>query len=202
MTEVLSHSANAGERPGNGPDSACPGSVAAVAAHAPHAFSKPVCDMIELVAGMGVQGDAHFGATVRHRSRVAADPTQPNLRQVHLIAGELHDALVAKGFKVGPGAMGENVTTRGVDLLALPVGTLLRLGEDAVVALTGLRNPCKQLDDYQAGLMRAVLERAPDGTLLRKAGVMAVVVAPGAVRPGDEIRVALPPAPHQALERV
>ncbi len=178
------------------------GTVVATAFHKSHSFSKPVQDAIELTAGMGVVGDAHFGATVRHRSRVAADPDQPNLRQVHLIHEELHDELRSKGFDVAPGVMGENVTTRGVNLLALPVGTVLRLGREAVVVLTGLRNPCKQLNDYQDGLMNAVLDRTPDGNLVRKAGVMAVVVGSGTVRPGDDIAVALPPEPQQALERV
>lgn len=183
-------------------DKATFGTVVATALHPSHSFSKPVHDAIELIAGMGVVGDAHFGATVRHRSRVAADPDQPNLRQVHLIHEELHDELRSKGFDVAPGIMGENVTTRGVNLLALPMGTVLRLGREAVVVLTGLRNPCKQLNDYQDGLMGAVLDRTPDGSLVRKAGVMAVVVGSGSVRPGDNIAVALPPKPHQALERV
>lgn len=183
-------------------DEAVSGTVVATAFHTSHNFSKPVQNAIELTAGMGVVGDAHFGAAVRHRSRVAADPNQPNLRQVHLIHEELHEELRVKGFDVGPGVMGENVTTRDVNLLALPVGTVLRLGREALVVLTGLRNPCKQLNEYQDGLMNAVLDRTPDGNLVRKAGVMAVVVRSGTVCPGDDIVVALPPEPHQALERV
>src|SRR4051794_5876027 len=147
--------------------------VEAVHVDADHAFSKHAVDTITLVPGMGVLGDAHFGATVQHRSRVAIDATQPNLRQVHLIQGELHDELRSRGFDVDPGGMGENVTTRGVDLLALPTGTLLRLGADALVALTGLRNPCGQLNGLQPGLLEAV-SRDATGDLVRRAGVMAV----------------------------
>jgi MOSC domain-containing protein YiiM len=167
-----------------------------------HAFSKVVADEITLLAGLGVEGDAHAGVTVQHRSRVRRDPTQPNLRQVHLVHAELLDGLVACGFRVRPGSIGENITTRGVALLDLPVGTRLRLGADAVVELTGLRNPCVQLDGYQDGLMRAVLDRDADGGLVRLAGVMAVVLTSGVVRPGDLVEVVLPARPHTALEPV
>lgn len=178
------------------------GIVAAVSRAVGHTFSKPNEDRIRLMAGLGVELDAHLGRTVQHRSRVARDPSQPNLRQVHLIHGELHDELRARGFDVAPGVMGENVTTRGVDLLALPTGTRLRLGEEAVVEVTGLRNPCVQLDRFQQGLMAAVLDRDEGGNLVRKAGVMAVVLTSGDVRPGDDIVVELPPPPHSRLERV
>lgn len=184
--------------PGN---DAC-GRVVAVNRSDAHTFSKPPAGGITLLAGLGVAGDAHMGETVKHRSRVARDPTQPNLRQVHLIHAELHDELQQQGFKVSAGAMGENITTRGVDLLALPTGTLLRIGADAVVQVTGLRNPCVQLDACQPGLMAAVLDRAADGTLIRKAGVMGVVVVGGVVRPCDTIEVEVPPAPHRPLEPV
>jgi len=176
-------------------------SVAAVASSGRHGFSKEVQPEIVLEAGLGVRGDAHQGVTVKHRSRVRQDPTQPNLRQVHLIAAELHEELAAKGFQVGPGSMGENVTTRGLDLLALPCGTLLHLGA-AVVEVTGLRNPCAQLNQYQPGLMNAVLDRAADGSLVLRAGIMGVVRRGGAVRPGDALHAVLPPAPHQVLQRV
>lgn len=176
--------------------------VTAVSRSPVHGFSKPVHDAIRLVAGLGVEGDAHAGDTVKHRSRVAQDPTQPNLRQVHLIHGELHDELAAAGFRVAPGTMGENVTTRGLDLLSLPCGTLLRLGAQAVVEITGLRNPCRQLNNYQSGLTAAVLDRDEQGNLVRKAGVMSIVLAGGEVRPGDPIRVDLPPEPHRQLDRV
>lgn len=178
------------------------GIVVAVSRDAAHAFSKPVADRIRLLAGLGVEGDAHMGVTVKHRSRVAQDPTQPNLRQVHLIHEELHDELRAAGFRVAPGVMGENVTTRGLDLLGLPRGTRLRLGSEALVEVTGLRNPCRQLDAYQPGLMAATLDRDTDGNLIRKAGVMAIVLTGGEIRTGDPIRVELPSEPHVRLEKV
>jgi MOSC domain-containing protein YiiM len=175
------------------------GHVVAVAARPDHAVSKLSRPAIRLVAHLGVEGDTHAGVTVQHRSRVRADPTQANLRQVHLIHGELHDELVARGFAVGPAVMGENVTTRGIDLLGLAAGTRLRLGAAAVVEITGLRNPCAQLDGIQPGLMAATLDRAADGTLIRRAGVMGVVVSSGDVRPGDRIDVVAAPARHVAL---
>ncbi|HEY3083681.1 MAG TPA: MOSC domain-containing protein [Chloroflexota bacterium] len=178
------------------------GVVAAVSRSSTHTLSKPNEGGIRLLAGLGVEGDAHLGETVRHRSRVARDPSQPNLRQVHLIHAELHDGLRDAGFAVSAGQMGENVTTRGVDLLGLPRGTRLHLGESAVVEVTGLRNPCAQLDRIQPGLMAATLDRDGQGNLIRKAGVMGVVLADGEVRPGDPIRVELPPEPHRALEPV
>src|SRR3954447_16053039 len=155
------------------------GVVTAVGRSPTHTLSKPTRDRIRLLAGLGVEGDAHLGETVKHRSRVARDPTRPNLRQVHLIHAELHDELRAAGFDVAPGRMGENVTTRGVDLLALPIGTRLRLGHGALVEITGLRNPCKQLEEIQPGLMLATLDRDEHGELVRKAGVMAVVLEGG-----------------------
>jgi MOSC domain-containing protein YiiM len=176
--------------------------VIAIAKRRRHNLSKVVESEILLFKGLGVGGDAHAGATVKHRSRVAQDPNQTNLRQVHLLQAELLDELAAKGFAVGPAVMGENVTTRGVPLLDLPVGTRLALGDGAIVELTGLRNPCVQLERFQAGLMQAVLDRAPDGRLIRKAGVMAVVLAGGTVRPGDAIRITLPAGPHRPLQPV
>lgn len=176
--------------------------VTAVSRKATHAFSKTNQTSIRLLAGLGVEGDAHLGETVKHRSRVRQDPTQPNLRQVHLIHAELHDELQAKGFAVSAGEMGENVTTRGIDLLSLPRGTLLRLGAKALIAVTGLRNPCLQIDRFQKGMMAAVLDRDPAGALVRKAGVMAVVLEGGVIVPGDMIGVTLPPTPHVPLDRV
>lgn len=158
--------------------------------------------MIRLLAGLGVQGDAHLGETVKHRSRVAQDPAQPNLRQVHLIHAELHDELQAAGFSVTAGQLGENVTTRGIDLLGLPTGARLYLGETAAVEITGLRNPCPQIDNFQPGLLAAVLGRDEQGQLIRKAGVMGIVLTGGELHPGDPIRVELPPHPHKPLERV
>jgi len=167
-----------------------------------HSFAKQGQDQIRFLAGLGVEGDAHLGATVKHRSRVAVDPSQPNLRQVHLIHAELHDELRAAGFEVTAGQMGENITTRGVALLGLPPGTRLHLGADAVVEVMGLRNPCAQLDRFRAGLLAAVLGRDADGNLVRKAGIMGIVLASGDVRPGDLIRVELPPEPHKPLKLV
>jgi MOSC domain-containing protein YiiM len=176
--------------------------VDAVSRRATHELTKPNQKVIRLLVGLGVEGDAHAGKTVKHRSRVARDPNQPNHRQVHLIHAELHDELRMAGFAVSAGQMGENITTRGVDLLELPLGTRLRLGDAAVIEVTGLRNPCPQLDGIAPGLMGATLERDEHGNLIRKAGVMAIVVAGGEVRPGDSIRVELPPTPHRALEPV
>jgi MOSC domain-containing protein YiiM len=178
------------------------GLVLAVARDGEHRFSKTAAPVIRLLTRLGVEGDAHCGVTVKHRSRVKRDPSQPNLRQVHLIHAELIDELRAAGFQVGPATMGENITTRGVALLDLPVGARLRIGAEAVVEITGLRNPCVQLDNYQAGLTRAVLDRGSNGELIRKAGVMGVVLAGGEVAVGDRIAVELPPEPHRRLEPV
>ncbi|MEZ4673214.1 MAG: MOSC domain-containing protein [Caldilineaceae bacterium] len=176
--------------------------VVAVNISPTHTFSKPKQTAIHLIAGLGVAGDAHWGVTVQHRSRVARDPSQPNLRQVHLMHAELHDELQAAGFVVEPGDLGENVTTRGVDLLGLPTGTKLHLGTTAVVEVTGLRNPCQQLDNFQAGLLAATLDHDGAGNLVRKAGIMGIVRIGGAVQPGDLITVELPAEPHQALQPV
>jgi MOSC domain-containing protein YiiM len=173
--------------------------VTAVSRSATHTMSKPNEGSLRLLAGLGVEGDAHLGETVKHRSRVRRDPTRPNLRQVHLIHAELHDELRAAGFEIEPGQMGENVTTRGLDVLVLPAGTQLHLGDAAVVEITGLRNPCAQLDGIAEGLMAATLDRDEQGNLVRKAGVMSVVLAAGEVRPGDPIRIELPAEPHRPL---
>ena len=173
--------------------------VVAVSRSAKHTFSKPNQDTIQLIAGHGVEYDAHSGTTVKHRSRVAKDPTQPNLRQVHLIHAELHAELRAAGFTVSPGQMGENVTTRGLNLLGLPTGTQLHIGQSALVEVTGLRNPCAQLDNFQPGLMAAVLARDEQGHLIRKAGVMGIVLASGEVKVGDTIRVEWPDEPHSTV---
>jgi MOSC domain-containing protein YiiM len=175
------------------------GTVTAVSLRRGHHFSKTNAMSIRLLKGLGVDGDAHMGETVKHRSRVARDPTQPNLRQVHLIHEELFDELAPKSFVVRPGEMGENVTTRGIDLLGLPTGARLHLGDSAVVQVTGLRNPCIQIDRFQKGLMAATLDKDADGNLIRKAGVMSIVLAEGDVRPGDPIRVELPDGPHKPL---
>jgi MOSC domain-containing protein YiiM len=177
-------------------------SVVAVSSRVGHHFSKTPNLSIRLLKGLGVAGDAHMGETVKHRSRVRKDPTQPNLRQVHLMHTELFDELRSKGFVIQPADLGENVTTSGIDLLALPPGTRLHLGSSAVVEITGLRNPCIQIDNFQKGLMAATLDRDADGNLVRKAGVMGVVLADGDVRPGDAIRVELPDLPHRPLQPV
>jgi MOSC domain-containing protein YiiM len=178
------------------------GRVIAVSVSATHTMTKPNAARIRLLEGLGVEGDAHAGVTVKHRSRVARDPTQPNLRQVHLMHAELFDELRAKGFDVVPGLMGENVTTRGLDLLGLPAGTVLHLGASAIVKVTGLRNPCYQLDGLQKGLMDATLDRGVDGELVRKAGVMGIVLVSGDVAVGDAIRVDLPARRHERLKPV
>jgi MOSC domain-containing protein YiiM len=177
-------------------------SVLAVSRDAEHRFSKANQQSIRLLAGLGVEGDAHLGATVQHRSRVARDPTQPNLRQVHLIHAELFDDLRTAGYTVAPGDLGENITTSGLALLDLPTGTRLRLGPDAVVEVTGLRNPCLQIDAFRSGLLREVVGRDETGAVVRKGGVMGVVVVGGVVRPGDAIAVELPAPPHRPLEKV
>lgn len=176
--------------------------VKTVARSAIHEFSKDVLREIKLLKGLGVEGDAHLGEKVKHRSRVAVDPNQPNLRQVHLIQSELFIELAGKGFEVVAGDMGENITTTGIDLLALPRGAILNIGKEAVVEVTGLRNPCAQIDNFKLGLLKAVLDRDEQGGLVRKAGIMGVVIADGVVQPDDEIRVSLPPLPHYKLERV
>lgn len=167
-----------------------------------HSFTKPAAAQLSFVPGMGVEGDAHFGATVRHRSRVAIDPDQPNLRQVHLLAQEVLDELRRRGFPVAPGELGENITTTGVDLHALPTGTQLRVGESVLLAVTGLRTPCQQIEAFRTGLLDEVRDRADDGTLVRRAGVMAIVLQGGVVAPGDRVAVQAPPPPLTPLARV
>ncbi|MCX7521653.1 MOSC domain-containing protein [Microbacterium sp. STN6] len=167
-----------------------------------HRFSKPALDSIRLVEGWGVEGDAHAGVTVQHLSRVARNPSEPNLRQVHLIHSELFDEVAERGFTVRAGEMGENVTTSGLDLLGLPVGTVLRLGHQARVRVTGLRNPCHQINGIAPALMNEMVLRMPDGTVVRKAGVMAVVLAGGVVHAGDMIGVELPEGAHEPLQPV
>ena len=179
-----------------------PSEVVAVCRDQEHGFSKDVVHAIALLTGVGVQDDAHAGVTVQHRSRVAADPTQPNLRQVHLLGAELLDELQVEGYDVQPGQLGENVTTRGIDLLELSRGTRLLIGPDAVVEVTGLRNPCAQIDRFRPGLLGRVLTRGPGGEVVLRAGIMGVVRADGRLRPGDLIQIEPPGGPHLPLERV
>ncbi|WP_329126638.1 MOSC domain-containing protein [Streptomyces sp. NBC_01465] len=178
------------------------GTVTAVSSNGEYSFTKPNRNSITLLSGLGVEGDVHAGVTVKHRSRVAQDPTQPNLRQVHFIHQELFAEVLADGFEVAPGQLGENITTSGIDLLSLPAGTLLHVGDEAVVEVTGLRNPCLQIDNFQDGLLKQVVGRDEAGNIFRKAGIMSIVKAGGEVRPGDPIRVELPAEPHRPLERV
>ncbi|MDX3526845.1 MOSC domain-containing protein [Streptomyces sp. ID05-39B] len=177
------------------------GTVTAVSSNGEYSFTKPNRDSITLLAGLGVEGDVHAGVTVKHRSRVAQDPTQPNLRQVHLVQEELFAEVGAAGFAVAPGDLGENITTRGIDLLGLPAGTLLRIGA-AVLEVTGLRNPCLQIDNFQQGLLKQVVGRDEAGNIVRRAGVMSIVREGGVVRPGDAVEAELPSGPHRPLERV
>jgi len=176
--------------------------VIAVSRSAEHTFSKPNDESIKLIEGFGVEGDAHAGKTVKHRYLVGKDATRPNIRQVHLIHAELLDELTTKGFSVGPGQLGENITTRGVDLLALPTGTKLNIGSDVLIELTALRNPCVQIDAFQKGMLKEVLYKDEDGNLVRRTGVMGIVHKGGIVEPNDEIVVKLPPEPHHPLEYV
>ncbi|MGW7725224.1 MOSC domain-containing protein [Streptomyces canus] len=178
------------------------GIVAAVSSNGEYSFTKPNRDSIMLLAGLGVEGDVHAGVTVKHRSRVAQDPTQPNLRQVHLIHEELFAEVSAEEFKVRPGDLGENITTRDIDLLGLPVGTLLSIGDHAVLEVTGLRNPCLQIDNFQDGLLKQVVGRDEAGNVVRRAGIMSIVKQGGPVGPGDTIKAELPSGPHRPLERV
>ena len=178
------------------------GVVVAVASDATHRFSKPVQPSITLVAGLGVAGDAHAGITVQHLSRVRRDPTQPNLRQVHLVASELLAELAAAGFEVCPGDLGENVTTAGIDLLGLSTGTRLSLGPSAIVEVTGLRNPCRQIDGFTEGLLRRVLSRDDAGAVVRRAGIMGIVLVGGSIEAGDRIAVTLPTGGRRPLDVV
>jgi len=178
------------------------GRIVAVSRSETHSFAKATRDEVRLVEGFGVEGDAHGGATVKHRSRVSRDPTHPNLRQVHLIHAELLDELSAAGFDVPAGALGENLTTRGIRLLELPTGSRLRIGDEAVIELTGLRNPCVQIDRFKSGLLAKVVARSDAGEPVRRPGVMSVVVVGGLVRAGDAVVAELPPEPHRPLEPV
>ncbi|MGW1491315.1 MOSC domain-containing protein [Streptomyces sp. NPDC002402] len=178
------------------------GTVTTVSSNGEYSFTKPNRESITLIAGLGVEGDVHAGVTVKHRFRIAQDPTQPNLRQVHLIHEELFSEVAEAGFDVAPGDLGENITTTGIDLLALPTGTVLRLGEEAEVEITGLRNPCLQIDAFQEGLLKQVVGRDDEGNIVHRAGIMSIVRTGGVVMPGDPIAVELPDGPHTPLERV
>lgn len=178
------------------------GCVIAVARDGAHRFSKQVVEAITILKGLGVEGDAHAGTTVKHRSRVRVDPSQPNLRQVHLIHAELLNEVAEKGFILAPADLGENITTQGIDLLALPRGTVLAIGASVRLKVTGLRNPCHQIEAFRPGLLAAVLDKTPDGALVRKSGIMSIVLAGGQVAAGDPIRIEYPAPPFLPLERV
>ena len=196
MTSSNRDASGAGDLDGSG------GRVESLSQSATYTFAKRPVPRARFLAGLGLEGDVHSGRTVKHRSRVAADPSQPNLRQVHLIHGELLDELTTAGYEVRPGSMGENVLTRGIDLLGLSTGTHLHLGDTVVLEVTGLRNPCVQLNGIGEGLLKRLAYRDESGELVRLAGIMAVVLAEGEVRQGDGIRVESPEGPHRPLEKV
>lgn len=175
------------------------GIIVSVSKSAEYTFSKPNQGSIRLLAGLGVEGDIHSGEKVKHRSRIKRDPNQPNLRQVHLIHSEFHEELRMQGFDISAGQIGENITTRGIDLISLPKGTRLHLGEEAILEVTGLRNPCEQLDNFQKGLLKACVTKDEHGNIIRKAGIMSIVLVGGEVFPNDRIRIEVPPEPHQSL---
>jgi hypothetical protein len=178
------------------------GIVKAVSKSSSHTFNKYNCEKINLVKGLGIEGDAHSGKTVKHRSRVARDPLQPNLRQVHLIHAELFEELAENGFDVTAGQLGENITTFDIDLLNLPKNTILKIGQNSEIIITGLRNPCIQIDSIQKGLMKAMLYRDEDGNLMRKSGVMGIVLKGGEIKVGDKIEIKMPKDSFQKLEVV
>ncbi|CAM5572528.1 MOSC domain-containing protein [Streptomyces atroolivaceus] len=179
------------------------GRVTTVSSNGTYSFSKPNRESVTLVAGLGVEGDVHAGGTIRHQFRMTYEPDLPNLRQVHLMHEELFDELALKGYDVAPGQLGENITTRDVDLLGLPTGALLHLGDEAVVEVTGLRNPCAKINDFRQGLLGEVFALDPvSGDFTFRSGIMAVVRHGGTVRPRDAVGIELPPGPHRPLERV
>lgn len=178
------------------------GFVVGVSRDSEHRFSKAAVDSIRVIEGFGVEGDAHAGKTIQHLHPMRLDPTRPNLRQVHLIQFELYDELRDLGYDVSPGQLGENVTTRGVDLLALPQRTRLQVGPDAVLEVTGLRSPCHQINDFRPSLLKQVIHTEEDGTVVRRTGVMSIVLTGGPIRPDDTITVVLPDGDHTPLEVV
>jgi MOSC domain-containing protein YiiM len=173
-------------------------SVVAVHRKEEYGVFKEIQESVHLVKGFGVQGDAHMGTLVQHRYNKKQNPNQPNLRQVHLIQAELFDDLKELGLIVKPGEMGENITTRNIDIINLPLDTKLHLGDSAILQLTGLREPCGQLNTVQKGLKNAVLDESGKS----RVGVMSVVLRGGAVKADDLIRVELPSEPHQDLQPV
>lgn len=177
--------------------------VVAVSLSAKHGFSKVPQAAIRLIAGEGVEGDVHRGERTQHLYRMRQDPTQPNLCQVHLLSSEKLEELRAKEFAVRPGDLGENILTEGLDLLNLPLATLLRVGEDALLQVTGLRTPCLKIDKYQRGLQQHMWgERDELGRRTRRAGIMTIVLHGGLVRSSYPIAIEVPPEPHLPLPPV
>jgi MOSC domain-containing protein YiiM len=164
-----------------------------------HTFSKNVVGQIKLIEGLGVEDDVHLGKTVKHQYLAKKYPTSANLRQVHLIHYELIEELNENGFSVSDGDLGENITTIGIDLLNLPTDTILKIGNEAVVKITGLRNPCVQLDMFQKGLLKAVIEKDENGNVIRKCGIMGIVIKSGIVRIDDAIEIIFPQKPFKKL---
>ena len=178
------------------------GKVFSVSKKSTHEFSKEIQEKIKLITMHGVDGDAHAGKYVKHRSRVKKDPNQLNIRQVHLMTSELLEEFQGVGHHIKPGDLGENITTVGIDLINLPKGTILKIGPEAEVEITGLREPCKQIEDFQNGLLKRVISKNNSGKLDVKSGVMSIVTQGGTVRPGDKIKVIYPNQPHVELKFV
>ena len=114
------------------------------------------------------------------------------------ILSELND----KGFSVIPGELGENITTQGIDLLSLPQGCQLHIGKTTIIELTALRNPCVQIENFQTGMLKEVISKDKQGKIMRKLGMMGVVLSGGHVQPNDEITIQLPEQPHKSLEYI
>jgi MOSC domain-containing protein YiiM len=171
------------------------GTVVSVNSDDAHRFSKIARQSVRLVEGHGIEGDAHAGRFVQHRHQAKKAPRAPNRRQVHLVQSELFEEMRRLGFVIAPGDLGENITTVGIDLLALPLGAQLHLGESAVVELTGLRTPCALIDKFKTRLKRAMIVRTPHGVTFR-AGVLGIVTSSGDLRPGDLVRAELPASRH------
>ena len=178
------------------------GWVFAICSSPKHGFSKQPQRSIRLLAGRGVEGDAHCGETVQHLYLKRRNPLAPNRMQVHLLQSELFDELAFVGYALTAGQLGENITTRGIGLLNLPQGTRLHLGGEAVVELTGLRTPCKLIEDFKPGLLKQVISRDAANKVLAKAGVMAIVLHGGDVHERSPIRVEYPAARHVPLQMI
>lgn len=179
--------------------------VLSVSSSQTHSFSKPPVPGITLIANHGVKGDCHAGKTTQHRSSLQVHPPTPNLRQVHLIAIEnlkkiaSHLTTVDSAALLTPGALGQNITLEGIDLLNLPTGTELHFVSDGgsqsgpVLVLTGVRDPGPQIERFQAGLKERFIVRDAERRVVgRLVGVMSVVQCGGEVRSGMGVRVVYP----------